>query len=209
VNFLAHVVVAARCGNQSPEAALGAALPDLAKMAGVRYDRDVLPADVRWGVDCHHRADARFHADRRFLDGAALLRRLAAERGVPPGPAPAVGHAGWELLLDGAVAAEAAEPFLGAVAVATSVPVDRPDDWRRLVGTLGDRWWLRYDDPAFVADRLVGMTARRPRLALDPAHRPAVVDVLAEVQPAVYAVAQDVSQWVVSSTRPSAVQASP
>jgi len=184
VNFLAHVLVA---GDRPPETALGAALPDLARMAGVRFDRDRLPPEVAEGVDLHHRVDARFHADGRFLAGAADLRRRT--EGVGAGAARAVGHAGWELLLDGVVAPEAADRFVAAVDTAEVVvpalpDVDR-DAWRSLVRSLHDRWWLRYDDPVFVAERLYGMTRRRPRLRFDRAAVPVVAEALAAAQPSV------------------------
>jgi len=194
VNFLAHVLVA---GDGPAGVALGAALPDLARMAGVRFDPDRLPPEVVRGVADHHRTDARFHGDPRFLAGAADLRRQAADRGLPPGAARAIGHAGWELLLDGVVGPQAADRFTEAVGAADVVvpamPEDRGRTWWGLVRTLrDDRWWLRYDDPQFVAERLHGMTRSRPRLAFDRSAVPAVAQVLAAAQPGVAAQAATV-----------------
>ena len=94
VNFLAHVVVAHRVEGDSPAVALGAALPDLVTIAGCRFDNDRLTPDLRRGVACHHQADRGFHADRRFLTGAAAIRSAAAAGGLAPGPSRAVGHVG-------------------------------------------------------------------------------------------------------------------
>ncbi|HEX3947013.1 MAG TPA: hypothetical protein VHW47_04885, partial [Acidimicrobiales bacterium] len=164
MNFLAHVLVAAESGDGTPEAALGAALPDLARMAGVRFDRDALPPLVRQGIDSHHRADSCFHADRTFLTGAEALRSAGRRRGLPVGASRAVGHAGWELLLDGALLGvpELVDRFLAATDCADTVvptldPADRAS-WAGLVASLRtDRWWLRYDEPALVAESLFRM----------------------------------------------------
>ena len=58
------------------------------------------------------------------------------------------------------------------------VPSDR---WRAFVGRWGPpRPVLRYDDPAWVAERLHLMLQRRPRLAFDAAQIPTVASVLAQ-----------------------------
>jgi acyl carrier protein phosphodiesterase len=51
---------------------------------------------------------------------------------------------------------------------------------------------LAYDDPRWVADRLYGMLARRPRLRLPADQVGAVADVLAELSDQVRTVAPDV-----------------
>ncbi len=112
MNFLFHHHLALR-DLGAPEAAVGAMLPDLWRMA----DRRVRPAvraigsdeaglplsQVLAGIDHHVAADKWFHRDAVFLDGehrcAVRLRALAAE-------VPRIGlfaHVLWELCLDGAL----------------------------------------------------------------------------------------------------------
>jgi acyl carrier protein phosphodiesterase len=192
VNFLAHVVVAGRVEGDSPAVALGAALPDLAGIGRFRFDPARLPPLVRRGVDCHHRTDAAFHADRRFLAGAAALRAACEAGGLAVGPSRAIGHAGWELLLDGvvsdrtAVADQFAAAMTDAAAVTAALAPDDRTNWTALADSVrNDQWWRRYDDPAFVADRLYGMVRSRPRLRFDAGDIPLVADLLAAAQPAV------------------------
>ena len=132
MNVLGHIHVALAGGRDDPEYLLGAVLPDLAPMAGVRLRaRSGLPGAVGEGVRCHLRADRAFHAHAGFRDGAAALRRAVAAAGVASGPSRAVGHAGWELLLDGTlVGTEVERAFHGAVRMAGEVadalaPADR------------------------------------------------------------------------------------
>ncbi len=103
MNLVAHLVVAERLTGLGADAdeMLGAVLPDLAPMAGLRFDKPALPEGVRAGVAIHHQTDARFHAHPRFVaavrdDVAALL-----SAGVSRGASRASAHVGFELLLDG------------------------------------------------------------------------------------------------------------
>ena len=187
VNFLAHVVVAQRVEGDSPAVALGAALPDLATIAGCRFDNDRLTPDLRRGVACHHRVDSCFHADRGFLTGAAAIRSAAVAHGLAPGPSRAVGHVGWELLLDGTLLDRppAVDGFLAAMAgaadVALGIGAGRPEPGGRPWSTPSGptSGGATTDDPAFVADRLYGLVRRRPRLAFDAADVPLVAGLLA------------------------------
>lgn len=112
MNFLFHHHLALR-DLGAPEAAVGAMLPDLWRMADRRVrpavseivngDEDPAPALVLAGIAHHIAADRWFHRDAVFLDGeqrcAARLRGLAAE-------VPRIGlfaHVLWELCLDGAL----------------------------------------------------------------------------------------------------------
>ncbi len=194
MNFLGHTHVALAGGDDDPGFVLGAVLPDLAPMAGIRLAARQLEGPLGDGVRCHLRADAAFHADPRFVTGSRALRRALAARGVESGPARAVGHAGWELLLDGTlVATEAEEAFRGALAQGErALPALADGDRKRWAAFLARRRsssGLHYDDPAWVADRLYAMLARRPRLALPAGQVPLVADVLAAQAPAVREVA--------------------
>jgi hypothetical protein len=184
VNVLAHTWVAHACGMGTPEEVLGAVAPDLATMAGVRLDRDALGGPVADGVRCHLAADAAFHQDTTFLAGSSALRRDLLAVGVPRGAARAVGHVGWELLLDGLLVGTPTEAaFRQAFTVAEAVtPAVRPGDRSRWEAFLGHRrrpHALRYDEPAWVVDRLVAMLARSARLRLPEEDAPAVTAVLA------------------------------
>jgi hypothetical protein len=184
MNVLAHTWVARACGLAAPEEVLGAVAPDLATMAGVRLDRAALRGPVADGVRCHLRTDAAFHHDATFLAGSSALRKDLLAVGVPRGAARAVGHVGWELLLDGLLVRTPAEDaFRRALGLADSVigavrPEDRPR-WQAFLAHRRPAPALRYDDPEWVADRLVGMLAGSTRLRLPADDAPAVAAVLA------------------------------
>lgn len=204
MNYLGHVAVALATGRDDPHFVLGAALPDLASMAGVRLDRARASGALADGVACHLAADTAFHDHPAFRAGASALRRDLGQAGLPTGPRRAIGHAGWELLLDGTLTGSVVEAAYraalaeGGVASAAVVPRDRP----RWVGLLasGPPPALRYDDPVWVAERLVTMLARRPRLALPPGRVPAVAAVLERHLDRVGAVAVGVIADVAATT---------
>ena len=172
---------------------LGAVLPDLAPMAGIRLRRAGIGGRLGEGIACHVRADAAFHALVEFRRGSGALRRDLAARGLGTGPARAVGHAGWSCCSTGPW--WAARPRTRSTAPWPPATGWAPH-WTRPTGPGGTPSWpgagaaaaLRYDDPAWVADRLHAMLGRRPRLAL-AADVPTVADVLAVHVPAVAAVA--------------------
>jgi hypothetical protein len=205
VNILGHTFVALACGRDDRDWLLGAVLPDLAPMAGVRVDRAALPGGLAEGVRCHVRTDEAFHAHPAFVAGSGALRRAAAERGLPRGAARAIGHAGWELLLDGTLVGGPAEAaFHGAMAVADrATAAMAPGDaarWSAFVSRPGGAPRLRYDEPVWAAERLHGMLARRPRLALPEEHVGTVADLLAAHVDAVAAVAAQVFDDTIRST---------
>jgi hypothetical protein len=173
VNLLGHTYVALAHGRDDPEYLLGAVLPDLAPIAGVRVrGRSGLPGAVGDGVRCHLRADRAFHAHGGFREGAAALRRAVAAAGVASGASRAVGHAGWELLLDGTlVGTEVEEAFHAGVRdageqVAGALGPDDRARWAAFLARARGGGRLRYDEPRWVAERLHAMLARRPRLRL-------------------------------------------
>ncbi len=203
VNYLGHVAVALATGRDDPAFLLGAALPDLASMAGVRFDRVLLPEAVADGVDCHLAADEAFHAHPAFRDGSAALRRDLRDIGLATGPTRAIGHAGWELLLDGTLVGGHTEVAhrsglrCADVVLPALAPASR-DRWRTLLAH-GPPPRLRYDEPAWVVDRLFAMLARRPRLSFDEATKPDVVAVVAAHQEQVRAVAGPVVRDLVAA----------
>jgi hypothetical protein len=185
LNLLAHVRVALDVlEDPDPEAILGAVLPDLEGLVGQRVDRSGRP-EVERGVAVHRATDAAFHDDPRFRQGSIALSRRLQARGVGRGASRAVGHAGWELLLDGLLVEdrEVTEAFATAagalleLAVRTEGPTDRLE-WlaeRQRIAPI----WAAYADPVLVADRLHRQLAGRPRLALRSAERGPVAEELA------------------------------
>jgi hypothetical protein len=176
-------------------------------MAGLRFAFDRLPGEVAAGVRCHWAADRVFHADGSFLEGASSIRAAALAVGLPPGASRALGHVGWELLLDGSpVVAAAGRRFATALSESPSVSgAFTPGDaqsWERLTDRLAaDRIWTRYDEPAFVAERLFAMLGRRPRLAFPRDALPATTSVLATARPMVLARAGPVVERVVKGVQ--------
>jgi len=208
MNFVAHAHVALRCAGSNWELAFGAALPDLASMAGTRIERSLLPPSVDKGVALHHRADSAFHALGVFQAGSGWIRTGLLGAGVPTGPARAVGHAGYELLLDGCllgrpgVQEEFAELLARAPDIADVVFGGNPGRWRELLAVLRDqRWWLGYQDPHLVALGLHRRLQSRPRLRLSVADLPAVTTVLTAVRPAVDASTDDIVDIVTRAVR--------
>ncbi len=104
MNYLGHALVAGRRRGSGPLGVLGAVLPDLAGMARLRYERERMRGEVAAGVRMHHATDRAFHRDPAFVRGSGGLRQAAAAVGLPLGASRAIGHVGWELLLDGVLA---------------------------------------------------------------------------------------------------------
>jgi hypothetical protein len=181
VNVLGHTFVALASGDDEPYL-LGAVLPDLASMVGVRLDRSRLDGRVAQGVRAHVAADAAFHAHPAFRAGVAALRRDLAARGFDRGPARAISHAGWEMLLDGTLVGSPAEAAYRRALGAGDIVLDavaEPDRPRwlgfvRRAAASGPQLRLRYEDPTWVAERLHDLLNRRPRLRF-PAHRRSAV----------------------------------
>ena len=108
VNFFGHAWLAAG-RNANPRFVLGAMLPDLAPMAGLRL-RGANDAALSAGIAHHLAVDAAFHAlpvfQRLTADAARALRRAGLRRG----PARGAAHIGLELLLDGWLAQRCGVP---------------------------------------------------------------------------------------------------
>jgi hypothetical protein len=183
MNVLGHASVAIAWRGDDPAFALGAVLPDLASMVGVRVDRSRLDGPVGDGIRCHITADAIFHDHPDFRAGSAALRRDLAAHGLDRGPVRALGHAGWELLLDGTLVGSPAEAAYWRALEAGELASDaipEPDRgrWLGFLDYRRRRPQLRYDDPPWVAERLHDLLARRPRLRFPREQLPAVAEVL-------------------------------
>lgn len=202
MNYLGHAHVALASGEDvHARYILGAVLPDVASMAGVRVQYQRLPEPMAAGVRHHQRADAVFHAHPAFRQGMAALRGDLAAAGLAGGAARAVGHVGWELLADGALLGSPAEvAYWQSLALGDEVrnALDGSDQerWARLLDYRERRPVLRYDEPAWVAARLHAILDRRPRLRFPAPQVAPVCEVLARhavrVRSAMPGVLQDV-----------------
>jgi hypothetical protein len=184
VNLLGHVRVALDASDDHGFV-LGAILPDLESLVGQRLEGAREVAEVVDGIALHKATDAVFHADRRFLDGSIALTRALQARGIGRGASRGVGHAGWELLLDGLLVDDA------AVTDAFGAAIDRLAALAERETAVADRlmWfaarqrtqpiWAAYADPVAVADRLHRQLAARPRLAFPSHQLPQIADELA------------------------------
>jgi hypothetical protein len=205
VNFLGHTHVALAV-DDDPVYVLGAVLPDLASMARVRIDRVRTGDRLHEGIRCHIDADAAFHAHPLFRQGSAAIRTDVGALDLPAGAARAIGHIGWELLLDGTLVGSRTESAFhyalvdGDRALPAVVAGDQAG-WRAFLG----RWQgladprLRYDEPVWVAERLHLMLRSRPRLAFPEHAVPGVAEVLERHAGAVADVAGDVLAAMVSA----------
>lgn len=196
-----------------PEAVFGAMVPDFASMVRSRV-RKVHDARVAAGVALHHRTDDVFHRAPVFValctDGAAALEA----RGLGRGSARAVAHVGTELLLDGWLTRreQAAGAYLAALQAADepvvrTVELHHEDGCERLhwlldrLRTHGVPW--RYDEPAFVGERLAQALGTRPRLELSAADRETLRPWLTEWRERVHADAADLVGHIRRALAPS------
>jgi len=166
---------------------LGAMLPDLCSMAGLRV-QTVLDPELARGVDLHHETDRRFHAHPQFLALCSSALESLEARGVSRAAARAVGHVGSELLLDGLLSddlhARAAygRALQNAIESQLASQVvfkqdERPEALRRVLGRLATAPIPEgYRDAGFVCDRLEVILGRRPRLAMRAEDREPVLE---------------------------------
>jgi hypothetical protein len=195
LNFFAHSVVASWHSNDA-RFVLGAMLPDLASMAGVRV-HSASDVELQRGIDMHHATDAAFHSASIFTSFCAdAIARLTRE-GVERGTARAVAHVGVELTLDGVLSShrESRALYSAALDVAISgglegaLTVTPVESLGRLTTGLGRLARASipeaYADPEVVADRLRMILASRPRLAMRPTDLAPVRDWAADVKPLV------------------------
>jgi hypothetical protein len=188
MNFLAHAEVARRSGGDA-DFVLGAVLPDLLPMAGVRLDREGVPAGVAAGWRAHHAADAAFHASSAFAGGVQALRTDLRHTALATGPRRAVAHVGWELLLDDAVAGDPVTVDAFRAVLARARPLTDDLRWHHVLDRFAAIRPTGSTDAMVVAERVRRACSRRPRLAFDVEHLPAVAAVLAEHRDAVLHVA--------------------
>lgn len=183
MNFFAHALVGL-WQSEDRRFVLGAMLPDLSAMLGVRSTSAQDPV-IDAGIRFHHTTDAAFHGAPHFVRLCAQSVESLTSQGVGRGTARAVGHVGVELLLDGLLSHDqrahaAYRDALGyAVEQRLADTLDWPAEQRERMHAGLAR--LRaapvpdgYREPAFVTERLQTILARRPRLAMQPADLPRV-----------------------------------
>ena len=197
MNFFGHAWLARQHG-RDPRFVLGAMLPDLAPMVGLRVDA-ISPGALADGAAHHHATDAVFHGAAAWtalqVEGARRLRELGLRRG----PARGVAHVGSELALDGWIAARFGVPpeYREALATGTGAtaevrfragPYARPfaECCRRIAALPVPDAYAR---ASFTGTRVERALAARARLAVSRGERAAVVTWLAEVMPRLDALA--------------------
>jgi hypothetical protein len=168
---------------------LGAVLPDLLPMAGVRLDRSSVPDAVADGWRAHHRADASFHAHPTFIDGVGALRTDLRRTELATGPRRAVAHVGWELLLDDAVFEDAATVAAFRAALAVGVGLTDDPVWAAFLERFAAIRAAPPADVTVVTERVQRAVGRRPRLAFGDEHLGPVAAVLAVHRPVILAAA--------------------
>lgn len=178
MNFFGHATLALK-QSDDPRFLLGAMLPDLVSMAGVRIAEARDPA-LAAGIALHHETDARFHSAPVFTALCHAANEELQAAGVGRATARAVGHVGSELLLDGLLSfdARARAAYKGALEHSVREPMEhalflKGDATTQELQTLLARLHRAplpegYREPSFVLDRLQTILARRPRLAFQP-----------------------------------------
>lgn len=189
MNFIGHVAVAL-WDSEDPEFILGAMLPDLANMAGLRLPRELREGPLKRGVSHHHQTDEHFHSESTFTDlTQSTLDRLQG-LGVPRGSARAAAHVGVEMLLDGELVREVHVQDAYASAL-TQLPTVRS----LFATSLEQARWLAleqrlcshgmphdYRDTDTVVLRLTHIFRARPRLALSRESEQIIRSTLPDVQ---------------------------
>jgi hypothetical protein len=206
LNFFAHSVVAS-WHSRDARFVLGAMLPDLVGMAGVRL-HSASDVEVQRGIDMHHATDAAFHASPIFISLCAEAIASLTQQGLERGTARAVAHVGVELTLDGVLSGDtdARALYSAALDVAVSGGLDGKltitpaEDLPRLTAGLGRLARApipeSYADPNVVADRLRIILAPRPRLAMRASDVSPVRDWTDAVRPKVAARSQELLEQV-------------
>lgn len=196
MNFVGHAYVAI-AADTPPRFVLGAMVPDFVSMARARIER-VMEPEIAAGIALHHRTDDAFHGSASFLALSAATADALERGGLPWGAARAVGHVGVELLLDGLLLAdrdiargarEAAQLLADpAIAGAIEVHASGSERWAELLLRISGRGLPDfYRDPVAVADRLIGILAGRPRLAIPEDRRPFLREEMIRLLPKVEA----------------------
>jgi hypothetical protein len=209
VNFFAHLVVAAE-HHEDPAVRFAAMLPDLASMSGVILRNAALSDNVAAGVAVHHRSDEAFHSHRDVIASMSRIRAALTGAAVTRGPARAAAPIGHELLFDNALWSPEREQLLVTTLRHRHAIVGE------LARALGDAESARIDqlaaallshrshgvverDAAWISQRIIDLTASRPRLRVERAHAPVLTSALQHEHDSVARVAHAVLGDVVAA----------
>ena len=196
---------------------LGAALPDLAAMGGFRLQGSAAATpethDLAQGIFIHHRTDEAFHRSRWFAGRNRDLYQDLERAGMARGPARACSHVGVELLLDGVLLNH--QPIKASTTAAFGAIEGRRGVLGPLVRSSHADLWLAhldrlaahrlpsdYHEPDAVAQRLILILARRPRLAFTANWLPALTEALERQKPGIDATAMVLLDDLVDQVRP-------
>jgi hypothetical protein len=217
MNYLAHAYLA-NLEKSEPAFALGAMLPDLANLVGVRVRLDSGP--LVSGVQFHHRSDDVFHSSQQFQSEQLSLIRIFTARGLRRGPARALAHLGLEFLFDAGLADDAAG-YLVAIAEGarrsdlwTGLGASDAHQLQSLCGYLERRGLEGFEaTEARFTTRLGRTLEGRPRLAPTATELGSAVDELLTRAPAWRSMAKDfahalhlqlqVENWQAEQNHPS------
>ncbi len=191
MNFFGHAWFAAKqC--EAPAFVLGAMLPDLAPMAGLRIGAIDDP-EIEAGAAYHMTCDGAFHRAPGFATLVAESSRALQSAGVRRGPARGAAHVGVELLLDGWIAEDRGVPGLYDEALASAATLSSAIQLEAVPGSIPlaelcqriRRSYLpqAYSDPGFTTARIARALSRRPRLAFAGTERDIVARWLDEIAP--------------------------
>lgn len=172
MNFFGHATLAAAV-EPRPGFVFGAMLPDLLGMLGVHGPAGCDPAVAR-GMAFHVRTDAVFHASETFTRLAREGRAVLSSAEVRRGPSLAAAHVGIELLLDGALGRDEGriDHYRDALDRRPPLAWTQASDGQA-VDALCERLLSTpvpavYRDPEGVAERVIAVLSRRPRLRMLP-----------------------------------------
>lgn len=177
MNFFGHAAVAT-WRSSTPAFVLGAMLPDFSSMIRARPPR-TRHADLRAGIEFHHRTDHAFHESPTFRRLSAEAFEVLLARGLRRGSSRAVAHIGVELLLDFELAEDPASraAFRAAIVAARADQLAQHLEWAEAVAAprfldlcarIEARGSAEHAGGAeILARRIHYSLAGRPRLELD------------------------------------------
>jgi hypothetical protein len=184
MNFFGHAAVAGRFSEQ-PAFLFGAMLPDFCGMLGLRAP-ELASTPVGDGIRFHHATDAVFHELPPFREWCRSSVAALEARRVARGTARAVAHVGLEFLLDMALAEgrAACDAYFSGLAAGRNTAVLDELSWpaegrmrlSELTSLLAERGVMARVPSAVVLARLERTLERRPRLAIAPRDREAVLE---------------------------------
>ena len=180
MNFYSHVAIASLF-SEEVGLALGAMLPDLASLVGVKPPKSGC-THINRGYSLHYATDRAFHELEPFRQASRIESQRLQSLGVSRGTAMAAAHVGLELVLDDALAED--EPtqvlFRSTLAAAAPQALCLSLEWGSATHatrfeTLRQRLWTlameRPVDATMLAERLCRTLANRPRLAVRASDR--------------------------------------